>query len=152
MKCILDTNILLSALIRNAATRKVLIESGWKFFYPEIALHEIRKYEELVIKKSGMSPNDYTKLIQILLTYITLIPDNIIIIKHLQEAKQVRASIDPDDVVFIAAGLGTRNSIIWTDDTDFKQQNNVRSLTSPQIITLFNQQRTTSKQHQRHRP
>ena len=45
MRIILDTNILLAALIKDSLTRKIIIKSGWKFFYPLVALGEIKKYD-----------------------------------------------------------------------------------------------------------
>ena len=50
MKIIIDTNVLLSALIKNSSTRTIIMESGWTFYYPEMSFHEVRKYKDLVIK------------------------------------------------------------------------------------------------------
>lgn len=42
---VIDTNIILSAFIKNSTTRKIIVESGWDFYYPEMSFHEIRKYK-----------------------------------------------------------------------------------------------------------
>lgn len=52
MKFVIDTNILLSALIRDSTTRKIIIKSGWSFYYPEMSFHEVRKYKGLVLEMS----------------------------------------------------------------------------------------------------
>ncbi len=52
MILVIDTNILLASLIRDATTRKIIVESDWKFYYPEVSFHEVRKYKDLVLEKS----------------------------------------------------------------------------------------------------
>ena len=137
MKFIIDSNILLSALIKDSTTRKVIVKSGWDFYYPEMSFHEVRKYKELVLKKSGMSEKDYNKLLECILRHIIIVPDEIII-NELEEAKNVIAHIDPDDVVFVATKLSILDSIIWSDDSDFDKQVKVKVLKSEQVIELFN--------------
>ena len=137
MKFIIDSNILLSALIKDSTTRKVIVKSGWDFYYPEMSFHEVRKYKELVLKKSGMSEKDYNKLLECILRHIIIVPDEIII-NELEEAKNVIAHIDPGDVVFVATKLSILDSIIWSDDSDFDKQVKVKVLKSEQVIELFN--------------
>jgi predicted nucleic acid-binding protein len=54
MKLVIDTNILLSALIKDSTTRKIIIQSEWQLYYPEISFHEVHKYKQLVLEKSGL--------------------------------------------------------------------------------------------------
>jgi len=136
MKFVIDTNILLSALIRNSTTRKIIIKSGWSFYYPEMSFHEVKRYKELVLEKSGMDEGEYNQLLDVLLKYVTLIPDEQIL-KNLLEAKSAYAHIDPDDVVFIAAQLSIPESIIWSDDRDFDRQNKVKVLKTGEVVRLF---------------
>ena len=136
MKLVLDTNILLSALIKNSTTRKIIVESEWDLYYPEMSFHEVRKYKELVLNKSGMQEQDYTKLINYLLKHIILVPDEIIY-ENLEKAKNIMHNIDPDDVVFIATKLSIADSIIWSDDTDFDKQNQIKVLKSKEVSKLF---------------
>lgn len=137
MRLIIDTNILLSALIRDSMTRKIIVKSDWKFYYPEMSFHEIRKYKDLAIKKSGVDESDYNKLLNKVLSYINFIPDEKII-ENLDKAKKIMQNIDSDDVVFISASLGIEDSIIWSDDSDFEKQNEVKFLKTQDIVKLFN--------------
>lgn len=136
MKFIIDTNILLSALIKDSTTRKVIVKSGWDFYYPEMSFHEVRKYKELVLKKSGMNEEDYSKLLDLILEHINILPDERII-KNLEEAKKIIGHIDPDDVVFVATELSIPDSIIWSDDSDFNKQDKIKVLKSEKVIKLF---------------
>jgi len=136
MKVVVDTNILLSALIRDSSTRKIIIESGWDFYYPEISFYEVRKYKSLVMKKSGMSDDDYSSLVAKMLTRIILLPEEQIVI-NMEEAKRIMLHIDPDDVAFIAAALSVENSVIWSNDNHFEMQGEVGVIKTKAIIDFF---------------
>lgn len=66
MKVVVDTNILISALIKDSTARKLIVESNWKFYYPETSFHEIRKHKSLVLKKSGIDEEGYAKILNVL--------------------------------------------------------------------------------------
>ncbi len=133
---IIDSNILLSALIKDSITRKIIVESEWTFYYPELAFHEIRKYKGLVMEKSGMNEEEYNNILNMLLKHIILIPEEQFL-KNLQEANNILGKIDADDVVFLAAAMSIENSKIWSNDNHFQQQNNVKTLKTEQIAKLF---------------
>ena len=136
MKMVVDTNIILSALIKDSTTRKIIVKSEWDFYYPEMSFHEIRKYKELVLKKSNLNKEEYRKLLNYLLEHITLVP-NEIIYEKLDKAHEIMAHINPDDVIFIATQLSISNSVIWSDDKDFDKQKEIRILKTAQICKLY---------------
>ena len=70
MKLIIDSNILLSALIKDSTTRKIIVTSNWNFFYPEMSFHEIKKYKDLVIKKAGLTEKEYYLLISNIMEFV----------------------------------------------------------------------------------
>ena len=125
MKIVIDTNILLSALIKDSTTRKIIVESGLDFYYPELSFHEVRKYKNLVLDKSKMTGKEYTKLLNLLLDKISLVSEEQTL-DNLKEAKVLLAEVDPDDVVFLATALCLKNSAIWSDDVHFERQNRVK--------------------------
>ena len=136
MILIIDTNILISALIRDSITRKIIVESGWKLCYPENSFHEVRKYKSLILEKSGMIEQEYIKLLNCLLKHITIIPEEIIY-PNLEEASKWLGNIDPNDVIFLATALSLENSKIWSDDNHFGKQNKVRVFKTQHMIKLF---------------
>lgn len=133
MKVVLDTNVLISALIRNSATRRLIIETDAKLVYPEAGIKEIKKYRGLIIKKSGLGEKEFNSVFSLLLEYIELVPDNLIE-STLKEARDIMLKIDEKDVVFIATALVFENSKIWSDDKDFKKQNRVSVITTAEIL------------------
>jgi len=50
MDIIIDTNVFVSAILKNSVTRKLLIKSQENFLFPEHILEEIRQHEDLFLK------------------------------------------------------------------------------------------------------
>ena len=133
MKIILDVNAILSALIRDSTTRKIILNSEFEFYFPEPSLHKIRKYKEYILEKSGLTEEEYGKLMATLFKYIKLVPTEEIE-KNWDEAKKIMEHIDPEDVVFIATTLSIDNSVIWSDDRHFEKQDKVKVLKTKDIV------------------
>ncbi len=133
MKVILDVNVILSALIRDSTTRKIILNSQFDFYFPEPSLHKIRKYKDHILEKSGLTEEEYDKLMAILFKYIRIVPTEEIE-KNWDEAKKIMEHIDPEDVVFIAAALSINDSVIWSDDRHFEKQNKVKVLKTKDMV------------------
>lgn len=136
MILVIDTNILLAGLIKDSTVRKIIVESGWEFHYPEMSFHEVRKYKDLVLEKSGMNEEEYTELLNHLLKHITLVTEEQIKPK-IEEADKILGKIDPDDVVFLATAFSIENSKIWSDDPHLEKQIKVRVFKTKHIVKLF---------------
>jgi len=48
---VLDSNIFISALIKDGITRKIILQSGFYFYAPYTFLDEINKHKEEIIQK-----------------------------------------------------------------------------------------------------
>ena len=133
MKIILDVNVILSALIRDSATRKIILNSRSDFYFPEPSLDKIRKYKDYILKKSGLDEEEFKELIAILFKYIRIVRAEEIK-KNWSEARKLMEHIDPEDVVFIAAAFSIADSVIWSDDRHFEKQNKVKALKTEDLI------------------
>jgi len=133
---VIDTNIIISALIKDSATRKIIVESALQFAYPEPSLQEIIKYKSYILEKSGYSKSTFDSILNKLLEYINLIPLSIIGPK-LNRAKKEMESIDVKDAIFLALALALDNAAIWSDDTDFEKQKSVRVLKTRDMVKMF---------------
>jgi len=135
MKLVIDSNILISALIKDSITRTIIMESGWEFYYPDISLREIRKYKDLVLEKSELNGLEFEKLLENLLSYITLVPTEQIMTK-LDEAKREMEHVDLDDVVCLGLAL-SMDSEIWSDDSDFEKQNKIKTWKTEKVVEFY---------------
>ena len=133
MKIILDVNVILSALIRDSTTRKIILNSEFDFYFPELSLHKIRKYKDYILEKSGLTEEEYNKIMATLFKYIKLVPTEEIE-KNWDKAKEIMEHIDPEDVVFIATALSISDSVIWSDDGHFEKQDKVKVLKTEDMI------------------
>lgn len=136
MKLVVDTKVLMSALIRNSISRRIIVESGWTFYYPSVSLKEIENHEELILEKSGMGNEEYQSILNVLFDYIRFISLEKFSGK-MEEARQIIQHIDPDDVVFLALALSVKNDGIWTDDRHFQMQKEIKVYTTEQIVKDF---------------
>jgi len=133
MKIILDVNVILSALIRDSTTRKIILNSQFDFYFPEPSLHKIRKYKDYILKKSGLTEEEYNKIMATLFKYIKLVPTEEIE-KNWDKAKKIIEHIDKEDVIFIATALSISDSVIWSDDRHFEKQDKVKVLKTGDIV------------------
>ena len=133
MKIILDVNVILSALIRDSTTRKIILNSEFDFYFPEPSLHKIRKNKDYILKKSGLTEEEYNKIMATLFKYIKLVPTEEIE-KNWDKAKKIIEHIDKEDVIFIATALSISDSVIWSDDRHFEKQDKVKVLKTGDIV------------------
>ena len=136
MILIVDSNILISALIKDSKTREIIVKADQRFLIPELVIEEVRKYKNLIIEKSGMSDEEYNQLFEKLLNYIELIPTEIIE-KNLEEALAIMNDIDAKDAIFIAAALSYSGSKIWSDDKHFERQTRIQVFKTKDIAFIF---------------
>ena len=133
MIVILDVNVILSALIRDSTTRRIILDSEFSFCFPEPSLNKIQKHKNYIMAKSGLSEKEFDKLLAILFKYIKIVYREEIE-KNWAEAKKIMAHIDKEDAVFIAAALSIRDSVIWSDDRHFEKQNKIKILKTKDMV------------------
>jgi predicted nucleic acid-binding protein len=136
MIIIIDVNVFLSALIKDSATREILLTYDQEFCFPERSFQKIRKYKSLIQEKSGLSNLDFLKLFHSLVKFIRIIPDEELL-DHWDEAMEIMGHIDKEDATFIAAALSQNNAIIWSDDKHFENQDKVFTLKTKDLVLLF---------------
>jgi predicted nucleic acid-binding protein len=138
MKYVVDANIILSALISDSMTRRLLVELEDDLLAPAYVRDEIGTYTEMVSEKSGLTPAEVEDLIEIIFKRIDVVPRSEVL-ESLQEAARIMRDTDPDDAVYLAAAL-ERDAQLWSDDGDYDDQNAVPVATTGDIVDRFEQQ------------
>ena len=136
MNIIIDSNELFSALIKDSITRKIILEYASFFLFPSFIFEEMQKHKTELLKKSRMSGEDFSKLLQLILKKVVIVP-NEVLIPYRKEAFEIVKNIDPDDVLFVACALAYHNSIIWSNDRKLKKQSRVKVINTKEIIKLL---------------
>ncbi|MEK6897044.1 MAG: PIN domain-containing protein [Nanoarchaeota archaeon] len=133
MKFVVDTNILLSALLKDGLSREILTNFNFSFFTPSFALSEIIKYKKYVCKKSSLSEEQFNSTLKKIFEYVTIIPLDEYVKYTYQSDKLIH---DIGDVPFLACALAL-NSDIWSNDKHFKKQRKVRVFTTDEFLKKF---------------
>jgi putative PIN family toxin of toxin-antitoxin system len=121
MKLVMDTNIVISALIRDGLTRKMLLFPGIKLVTPEITFNEIENHLGIISTKSKLPKNDIQQILDILRKNIETIPESRWL-NHYTQAEKLIGKKDPKDVPFIAVAFTMTVDGIWSNDRDFESQ------------------------------
>ena len=136
MKLIVDTNILLKALIKDSKTRAILLNPNHQFYLPEYAIEEVMEHITFLVDKTGLPEEEIKLALNILLTNIQIIPYKEVS-KKWREAKEIMGTIDEDDIPFLAAALTTTCDGVWSDDKDLKRQRRVKVWNTGEIMRLI---------------
>lgn len=135
MNIIIDSNILFSALIKDAITRKIILNYDGYFLFPSFIFEEMEKHKDELLKKSKMRKHDFNKLLNILLQKVIIIPSETLL-PYKKEALHIVKEIDKNDAMFIACALRHQPSVLWTDDKKLKQQSVIPIIDTSEMIRL----------------
>ncbi len=138
MIVLVDANVIISALLKDSTTRRILFFSGMRFATIDFAVREIEKHSNELRERTGLDSEAYDRALGLILSKIEIMNDSSVK-DELKQAKEVMTGVDPDDSVYVALGMHLESSIIWSDDKHFKKQKRVRVFTTAEIIRMFHQ-------------
>lgn len=124
MRIIVDSNRLISALIKKGVSRKILSSKNIDFYSIDYVMGEVDKYRDIIEKKSKMSKEEVDTLFSMVMENIDIVSEEEVK-ANMKEAKKIMDDIDPKDTPFIAAALAI-SSDIWSHDKHFEKQNKVK--------------------------
>ena len=135
MKLVVDANILFVALIKEGSTAELLISDKLHLFAPEFLFTEFTKYEELILKKTHRSHEEFNQLLEILKEQITIVPKKKIT-PFIDKAENI--SPDPKDTVYLALALALKSNI-WSNDKRLKlHQEKITVFSTEELIKKTN--------------
>ncbi|WP_436346814.1 PIN domain-containing protein [Natronorubrum sp. FCH18a] len=135
MKLVVDANVVISALIADSKTRELIVTLEPDLLTPKFVYDEIENHTELIVEKSGMSPGRVAQFVDLLFQYIEVVPADEFY-PHIEEAEAAIGGTDPDDVLYVACAFA-RDADVWSDDTDFDEQNLVETHSTSDVIDSF---------------
>ena len=133
MKFVLDTNILLSALIKNSLTRKIITNLDFEFFTPSFSLSEIFKYKGYICDKAKINEKQFELLLNKIFEYVKVISLDY----YKKQIPLANGLIeDKKDVAFLSCAIAL-NSAIWSNDNHFKEQKKIKVFTTQEFVKKF---------------
>ncbi len=132
MRLVLDTNVLIAALIKDSVTREILLFPGFEFLLPEYALEEIAKHRAKIARRARLKQDEIDLLLTVLLDSISVVHYERIAAK-VGAAEELIGMADPDDVPFVALALAEENDGIWSNDRAFRGLPGIRIWTTADL-------------------
>jgi predicted nucleic acid-binding protein len=133
-----DTNILISALVKDRSINARLIKSDcFALYFPEYGLKEIESYLDYIRAKREKSSQslalDYA--LKIILEAIQVVP--LELYRHkIRDAFEIMKEIDEKDAPILALAMQMGCSI-WSNDKHFQSQKAVRVYTTREVMGLL---------------
>lgn len=134
-KLVLDTNILISALIKDSTTRKMIFHFPGELYFISFSKEEIQKYEVLLLRKTKKDKEEFERILGSIINKLIILNEKDVALM-MEEAKKIMDKIDPDDTPFIAAAL-LANADIWSDDKHFEKQNKIKVWKTSEVYKIF---------------
>ncbi len=136
LKLILDTNLVIAALINKYSTIRDLLRSTQiQFYCPQHMIEEIEKYKEYILQKSSLTENEFYFTLYYLLEKVTVVQKECFG-ENMLEAKEKMEKIDVKDAPFLALALSLPNDGILSNDPHFDKVG-LRRWSVKEILTLL---------------
>ena len=138
IRIVIDTNILISALIKDDSVTARIIKSGiFEIYYPEDGMFELEKYRDYIIKKrkKALQRKSFDYALSFLLESVNVVP-SLLYEDKIREAYEIMRDIDEKDTPFLALALKLQCPI-WSNDGDFEEQNLVEVYKTSYILRKF---------------
>lgn len=119
MKLIVDTNIIIAAIIKDSTTRRLLLRFDLELFSPEYLFEELNEHSEEIIRKAKIDEQDFEDFCQVMRRIINLVP-KATYTRYLAEASGIIE--DENDWPFAAAALSVGDCGIWSNNPHFTQK------------------------------
>lgn len=132
MKLVCDTNIVFSALIAGGKTRELLLSDRIELYAPEFFFTELDNHREEISEKSNLSEDELGLLLDLLFKDTEVVPKEEFE-GELSQASERIEETDPDDVPFLALALHL-DIDLWSDDTDFDDQDVVKNWKTHELV------------------
>lgn len=136
MNIVIDANVIISALIARSKTRALIVTIEDDLLTPAFVFEEIGAYEDVIVKKSGLERARVNQFMELLFQYIKVVSANEFYHK-IDTAEKAIGETDPDDVLYLACAIA-KDAVIWSDDSDFNEQQLVQWYTTGDIIEAIN--------------
>jgi predicted nucleic acid-binding protein len=134
---VVDTNILIAAMLKAGTTRNLLFNSTFSLYAPEHITSEIFKYKKEIMEKGKMDENSFGLVFSLVLSQVRIVSKEEFSGK-IKEATHI-CEKHPEDVPFVALALHLRVPV-WTHDKAFSKHSEIKTVSTQEIIELFKAQ------------
>jgi len=137
MKIVVDTNMIIAALVKDSKAREIIMNSKLEFLSPDFVLDEIYKYEDYICEKAGLSKEEFELLMALIFQKITIIP-SYDYESYKEKAKEIMKE-DVKDVPYVACYFALKCDGIWTNDPDYEGKEEIKIFSTKDLLEFMNQ-------------
>lgn len=132
MQVVVNTNVLISALLARSKTFEIIVFGDLELYVPEYALGEIERHKNELRKRMGVGDEEFVLALNIILSHVIVVSRE----QYLDsESKAKKISPDPSDFPFFALAFA-RKIPLWTNETRLKKQGEVVVYNTGEILAL----------------
>ena len=136
MRFVVDTNRIIASLVRDSASRKILLSEKFEFLTVGVARSEIEEHRKELREKAKLTDKQLDTILAMLFKRIFVVSD-VVIEKKMRQAEKIMDTIDPSDTPFIAVALAMENDGIWSDDKHFSKQKRIKVWKTKDLLRLI---------------
>lgn len=118
MQLVIDSNVIMSALISKGLTRSLIFNNEFTLFAPDHTLVEIEEHKSELLSKSKMDSRRFDLLLELIISEIFIVKKEEYE-KYLEEANDMIT--DKDDSPFLALAIKL-DCALWTNDSKLKKE------------------------------
>jgi predicted nucleic acid-binding protein len=133
MELVVDTNIVIAAIIRPGATRSMLMHPQLDLSSPARLVEEMEKHREEIQLKSWLDDAEFEKAVELVLSSLAIV--------HRAaysgyDLKAQEIAPDKDDAPFFALAL-QKECAIWTNEKRLKKQDKIKIYDTAELCRLL---------------
>ena len=128
MELVVDTSVVVAAILKSGTTRNLLFNSFVKLYSPERLEAELFKNKEKFKEYANLTDDEFNNAVELVLKQIEIIPFE----EYREKEPEAKSACrrDESDWTFVALALRL-NIAIWSNDPDLLEgQNKVKVLSS----------------------
>lgn len=135
MKLVVDANILIAALLKNATTREILLKEDMEFFAPEHLLNELKHIlkNPKIRRRFHLSDEALYELASAILSRIQFVPEKIFSASIKRALPLVAHS---EDTPYLGLSLAFKHPL-WSNDFALKEQSLVKIYTTYELVNIL---------------
>lgn len=132
LKFVVDSNILMAALLKDSITRELIFDDRLELFAPEFSLVEIRKLvqQPRIRRRLHLREVEVSELIELIVSRVRFVPEKLFDDFIKQAMKWVTHE---EDSPFMALSLAL-DAPLWSHDAELKEQKQVTVYSTQEVL------------------
>jgi len=129
---VVDSNVLISALVADARTRLLIVEMDERLVAPELIADEVKRNIHSIAPRSDLPDDLVGTFFRTLLGHVELVSPATFE-ESIERAATAMEGERDADAMFLAVALAEDGSV-WSDDADFRSQSKVPVYTTAEVV------------------